>query len=242
MIDALCELYGGNEEMTRAIYEEHLTNELFQRFQSTDELLSEKNVSQTIREINRCYDELVLTNCIIDERIFLENEIQLSDQINSLNENRNKKSVGNRTPLTANQHLSSLIDTSPSDQGLTPISQARLLLEQLHAIIGQQQTGQPSHNLEQIIGQQAFLGKRQSVGVPPPPPLTSLSLARRPSATTRAMATDLLQRIRTHANQSNVAALVLLSVVRRDPFEFFATTISTGLETLLSSSGEDLSH
>ena len=175
MIDALCELYGGNEEMTRAIYEEHLTNELFQRFQSTDELLNEKNVSQTIREINRCYDELVLTNCIIDERIFLENEIQLSDQINSLNENRNKKSVGNRTPLTANQHLTSLIDTSPSDQGLTPISQARLLLEQLHAIIGQQQTGQPSHNLEQIIGQQAFLGKRQSVGVPPPPHF-SLSL------------------------------------------------------------------
>ncbi|CAF1298359.1 unnamed protein product, partial [Rotaria sp. Silwood1] len=32
-----------------------------------------------IRDINRQYDEIVLTNCIIDERTFLENKFQLND-------------------------------------------------------------------------------------------------------------------------------------------------------------------
>jgi hypothetical protein len=140
--------------MCRTIYFEHLTNELFNRFVNSEELLNEKNCFETIRDINRFYDEIVLTNCIIDERIFLENKIQLNDFLKELNENRYSKSIDNRTPLTANQHFTNI--HQQSNFNLTPISQANHLINILYQIIGQQQL-KPSNSLIQIIGQQTFL-------------------------------------------------------------------------------------
>ncbi|CAF1479082.1 unnamed protein product [Rotaria sp. Silwood1] len=96
---------------------------------------------KTIRDINRQYDEIVLTNSIIDERIFLENKFQLNDLCNSLNEYRYSKSSQNLTPLTANQHITSNdYQTISFNQYLTSIYQANLLIKLLYSIVQQQQT------------------------------------------------------------------------------------------------------
>ncbi len=148
-------MYSCSSSMTRVIYCEHLKNGLFKRFNNNDDLLNDLNYFETIRIINNEYDEIVLTNCIIDERIFLENKSQLNDLLNSLNENRNCKSLENRTPLTADQHLRFIQDEYHLN--LTPISQANQLIRILYSIIQQQQS-KPTNNLIQIIGQQPFLG------------------------------------------------------------------------------------
>jgi len=142
--------------MSRSIYEDYFKNELLNRFHLNGEhLLDENNYLLTIRQINREYDEIVLTNCIIDERIFLENKTELNDLLNSLNENRNCKSSTHKTPLTANQHLTFVNQqTNPS---LTPISQSNHLIEILFSIIEQQQTN-PHEILLTFIGEQHFLG------------------------------------------------------------------------------------
>ena len=158
IIDTLCEIYSCSSEMCRSIYDQHLKNELFKRFNKSEDLLNENNYIETIRDINRQYDEIVLTNCIIDERIFLESKLQLNDVLNTLNENRTCKSYEDRTPLTADQHLT-IIDSQSSgfNQNLTPISQANQLIKLLNSIVGQQQT-KPTNNLQSIIGQQTFIG------------------------------------------------------------------------------------
>jgi len=138
------------------IYEEHLKNILLKRFNNNiDDLLNFDNYLSTIRLINNEYSEIVLTNCIIDERIFFENKTELNDLLNSLNENRNSKTLENKTPLTANQHFTFI--SNDSILNLTPISQANQLIQLLYSIIQQQQT-KPTPNLIQIIGQQPFLG------------------------------------------------------------------------------------
>ncbi|CAF1532567.1 unnamed protein product, partial [Rotaria sp. Silwood1] len=64
--------------MCRSIIEQHLKNDLFKRLDKKKEnFLNEFNYFETIRDINRQYDEIVLTNYIIDERIFLENKSQI---------------------------------------------------------------------------------------------------------------------------------------------------------------------
>ncbi|CAF1369439.1 unnamed protein product [Rotaria sp. Silwood1] len=99
-------MYCCSSDMCRSIIEQHLKNDLFKRFdKKKEDFLYEFNYLETIRDINRQYDEIVLTNCIIDERIFLENKFQLNDLCNSLNEYRYSKSSQNLTSLTANQHI-----------------------------------------------------------------------------------------------------------------------------------------
>jgi hypothetical protein len=148
-------MYSCSSDIIRVIYEEHLKNALFKRFNNNDDLLSGDKYIETIRLINNEYSEIVLTNCIIDERIFLENKNKLNDLLNPLNENRNCKSLENRTPLTADQHLTFI--QNECHQSLTPISQANQLIQILYSIVQQQQT-KPNNNLIQFIGQQPFLG------------------------------------------------------------------------------------
>ncbi|CAM4796398.1 unnamed protein product [Rotaria magnacalcarata] len=158
IIDKLCEKYSCSSEMCRTIIEEHLKSDLIKCINKSENFLNENNYLETIRDINRQYDEIVLTNCIIDERIFLENQNQLNDLLSNLNENRYSKSYQNRTPITASQHLASNdYQTNNSNQFLTPISQANQLIKVLFEIIKDQQSTKPSNNLRFIIGQQTFL-------------------------------------------------------------------------------------
>jgi hypothetical protein len=165
LIEELCVVYSGVADATRSIYEQHLRSELFDRFHWSNrfDLLNESNFASTIREMNRLYDEIVLTRCVIDDRMFLsagEND-HLTDLVHSLNENRNRSSTANRTPLTANAHFalvpSACEHTSNPILGLTPISQAKKLIEHLTRIVGQQQLI-PSEHLRQLIPRQPFLG------------------------------------------------------------------------------------
>ncbi|CAF1446215.1 unnamed protein product [Rotaria sp. Silwood1] len=123
--------------MCRSIIEQHLKNDLFKRLDKKKEnFLNEFNYLETIRDINRQYDEIVLTNCIIDERIFLENKFQLNDLCNSLNENQYSKSSQNLISLTANQHITSNdYQTISFNQYLTSISQANQLIKLLYSIV-----------------------------------------------------------------------------------------------------------
>ncbi|CAF1071702.1 unnamed protein product [Rotaria sordida] len=152
ILDKLCLKYSCSSDICRSIIEQHFKNDLFKIVDKKEDFLSELNYLETIRDINRQYDEIVLTNCIIDERIFLEKNSQLNDLCNSLNENRYSKSSQNRTPLTANQHIKS----NDLNQYLTPISQANQLIQLLYSIVQQQQT-KPTNNLIYIIGQQTYL-------------------------------------------------------------------------------------
>jgi hypothetical protein len=157
--------------MAVAIYEEHFRSELFvNRFDVFEQQpINDDQLTKIIRELNRSYDELVLTNCIIDERIFLDQGEQLNDWCNAFNENRNEKAFVHRTPLTANEHLQ--IFCQPCDElpaakishGLTPISQAKQLIDQLHSIIGHEQTGKPSKVLEDLLREQTFLGEESTL-------------------------------------------------------------------------------
>ncbi|CAF1183591.1 unnamed protein product [Rotaria sordida] len=99
-------MYCCSSDTCRAIIEQHLKNDLLKRLDKKD-FLNEFNYLETIRDINHQYDEIVLTNSIIDKRIFLEKKSQLNDLCNSLNENLYSKSSENRTPLTADQHFTS---------------------------------------------------------------------------------------------------------------------------------------
>ncbi|CAF1320816.1 unnamed protein product [Rotaria sp. Silwood1] len=77
IIDKLCMMYCCSSNTCRSIIEQHLKNDLFKRLDKKKEnFLNEFNYLETIRDINRQYDEIVLTNCIIDERIFLGNKFQ----------------------------------------------------------------------------------------------------------------------------------------------------------------------
>jgi hypothetical protein len=156
IIDKLCSMFNGTSSICHTIYEEYLKENILNKLNNKVELLNEKNYLSTIREINRLYDEIVLTNCIIDERIYLNSQNKLNDLLNPLNENRNEKNVQNLTPLTANQHLT--FQSNDFIQGLTPISQANQLIEHLYFIIGQQQQLKPNENIKNIIGEQSFIG------------------------------------------------------------------------------------
>ncbi|CAF5056487.1 unnamed protein product [Rotaria sp. Silwood1] len=150
-------MYNCSSDICQTIIEQHFKNDLLKRLNKKDDFLNELNYIDTIRDINRQYDEFVLTNCIIDERIFLENNLKLNDLLNCLNENRYSKSYQNRTPLTANKHFTSNDNQSISfNQYLTPISQANQLIQLLYSIV-QQQSNKPNTNLISIIGQQTFL-------------------------------------------------------------------------------------
>ncbi|CAF1485084.1 unnamed protein product [Rotaria sp. Silwood1] len=73
-------MYCCSSDMCRLIIEQHLKNDLFKRLdKKKEDFLNEFNYLETIRDINRQYDEIVLTNCIIDERTSLENKSQLND-------------------------------------------------------------------------------------------------------------------------------------------------------------------
>ncbi|CAF4006793.1 unnamed protein product, partial [Rotaria sp. Silwood1] len=78
--------------MRRSIIEQHLKMIYLNVLIKQEDFLNKFNYLETIRDINRQYDEIVLTNCVIDERIFLENKFQLNDLWNSLNEYRYSKS------------------------------------------------------------------------------------------------------------------------------------------------------
>ncbi|CAF1323688.1 unnamed protein product, partial [Rotaria sp. Silwood1] len=138
IIDKLCMVYCCSSDMCRLIIEQHLKNDLFKRLDKKKKIffLNEFNYLETIRDINRQYDEIVLTNCIIDERIFLENKFQLNDLCNSLNENQYSKSSQNLTSSTANQHITSNgYETISFNQYLTFISQANQLIKLLYSIV-----------------------------------------------------------------------------------------------------------
>lgn len=154
IIEKLSKIYSCSSSMIRVIYQEHLKNVILKKLNKKDILLDEQNSIETIRLINNSYDEIVLTSCIIDERIFLENKNQLNDLLNSLNENRNCKTLQNKTPLTANQHLTFI--SNEINPTLTPISQSNQLIEILLNITQQQQT-KPTDYIQQIIGQQTFI-------------------------------------------------------------------------------------
>lgn len=154
LIDKLCEIYSCSSSLTRVICDEYLKNNIFKKLNKDKILLDDENYLETIRIINNEYDEIVLTSCIIDERIFLENKNELNDLLNSLNENRNSKTIENRTPLTADQHLTFL--SNEININLTPISQANHLIKILLNLIENQQT-KPNRNLIDIIGEQPFL-------------------------------------------------------------------------------------
>jgi retinoblastoma-like protein 1 len=152
IIDRLSNICNCSSSMLNVIYEEYFKNGLFKEINLNEiSLLNEKTCFEMINKMNNEYDEIVLRNCIIDERIFLENKNQLNDLLNSFNENRNQKTIDNRTPLTANQHL-----TFISNEILTPISQANQLIHLLNLIIQNQDT-KPTDNLSFLIGQQPFL-------------------------------------------------------------------------------------
>ncbi|CAF3941893.1 unnamed protein product, partial [Rotaria sp. Silwood1] len=157
IIDKLCMMYCCSSDMRRSIIEQHLKMIYLNVLIKQEDFLNKFNYLETIRDINRQYDEIVLTNCVIDERIFLENKFQLNDLCNSLNEYRYSKSSQNLTPLTANQHITSNdYQTISFNQYLTPISQANQLIKLLYSIVQQQKT-KPTNNLISIIGQQTFL-------------------------------------------------------------------------------------
>ncbi|CAF4086119.1 unnamed protein product [Rotaria sp. Silwood1] len=130
-------MYCCSSDMCRLIIEQHLKNDLFKRLdKKKEDFLNEFNYLETIRDINRQYDEIVLTNCIIDERTSLENKSQLND--------------------LSNQYLTFI---SQANQYLTFISQANQLIKLLYSIVQQQQQTKPTNNLISIIGQQIFFIK-----------------------------------------------------------------------------------
>ncbi|CAF1047479.1 unnamed protein product [Adineta ricciae] len=147
LIEIFSEKYSCSFEIIETIYFEHLEKDLIE--------MKNLNLFEMRNFITKKYDEIILTNCIIDERIFLENQNFFSDFLNSLNENRNSKTHLNKTPLTANQHFLSF-NSNEKQQNLTPISQANQLIDILFQI-SKNQTTKPSKNLLILIGQQRFL-------------------------------------------------------------------------------------
>lgn len=159
VIELLCSNYGANFELSSSIYQEHFRGESFKEYLKEIEI-SRPNVFKLIREIDRSYDEIVLRNCIIDERIFLDRSRsnRMSDVCSSLNENRNQTSFDDRTPLTANQHFISADETTNSSRGLTPISQYNLLIQQLDAIINSKDRETTSSSIDEILQEKSFIG------------------------------------------------------------------------------------
>ncbi|CAF5112838.1 unnamed protein product, partial [Rotaria sp. Silwood1] len=71
IIDKLCMMYCCSSDMRRSIIEQHLKMIYLNVLIKQEDFLNKFNYLETIRDINRQYDEIVLTNCVIDERIFL---------------------------------------------------------------------------------------------------------------------------------------------------------------------------
>lgn len=143
--------FNSSNEMINVIYEEYLENGLFKSKSMTN--LCEREIIELLNEMNNEYDEIILTNCLIDERIFFEKKSQLNDLLNSFNENRNQKSEQMKTPLTANQHLT--ISSNETNSILTPISQANQLIVFLNQLLIDH-PGKVTNQLIQFIGQQPF--------------------------------------------------------------------------------------
>ena len=148
LIDQFSVKLNSSSEMINVIYEEYIKNGLFKNREMTN--MSEKGMIDLLNELNNEYDEIILTNCLIDERIFFEKKSQLNDLLNSFNENRNQKSEQMKTPLTANLHL-----TMSSNSMLTPISQANQLILFLNQLL-KDHPGKPTNQLMNFIGQQPF--------------------------------------------------------------------------------------
>lgn len=157
----LCQSISGNEEVATTIYEEYFIKDSFWRNLREKMLIfneKENYFADFYREINRSYDEIVLRNCFIDERIFLEKSSELIDSFNSFNENRSQIHLENKTPLTAEKHFLPSSSSSSSNQHLTPISQTNLLIQQLLHFIGTEQQPSPSSTLSQLLQSQSYLG------------------------------------------------------------------------------------
>ena len=154
VIEHLCRVFNGREDIATNIFEEHFPKDLFSMTTTTN---PSENLCRYIRHIDRCYDEIILRECLIDERIFFDGSNQFVDLLDSFNENRNQKTSLQRTPLTAEQFLLPPSSSSPILQGLTPISQTKQFIEQLFNIIGEQQQSKPSQIILDLL-QQTYLG------------------------------------------------------------------------------------
>ena len=153
IIDQLTLKLNCSSEMLNVICEEYFQNGLFK-----DKNLifkNEKDLIDLLNQFHNQYDEIILRNCLIDERIFLEKKSQLNDLLNQFNENRNQKSEQMKTPLTANQHFISP-SSSTNNLILTPISQANQLISFLNQLLIDH-PGKPTNDLIQFIGEQPFL-------------------------------------------------------------------------------------
>ena len=149
LINEFSETNNCSLSMLNCLIEEHIKKVLFERIDLSE--IDENKYFEIIRQINNQYDEIVLTNCFIDQRIFIENSSKFVDFLDQLNENRNQKLIQNKTPLTAQQHLTFFNSNSSQQQYLTPISQANQLIQLLTSIVSK------SSNLLQYVGQQTYI-------------------------------------------------------------------------------------
>ncbi|CAF1071670.1 unnamed protein product, partial [Didymodactylos carnosus] len=166
VIDELCSRYSGRAEDCRTIYEHYLKTYL-KRLLIKSRLKGDmttytsllhpiEHFQANLREINRYYDEIVLTRCVIDERIFFTTDqngsglTPLYDLVTSLNENRT--CLKPKTPLTNRSRYVLGIDGYA-----TPISIANQMLAHIAQIIGNLISAEPSTNLQQIIKNQVHL-------------------------------------------------------------------------------------
>ncbi|CAF0988009.1 unnamed protein product [Didymodactylos carnosus] len=166
IIEELCSHYSGRVEDCRTISEHYLKTYLKRllikgRLKGdldtyTSLLHPIEHFQINLREINRSYDEIVLTRCVIDERIFLTSTndqaglTPLYDLVTSLNENRT--CLKPKTPLTNRSRYVLGINGHS-----TPISIANQMLSHIAQIIGNLTNAEPSTNLKQIIKNQIHL-------------------------------------------------------------------------------------
>lgn len=141
-----------SSDMLNVICEEYFRLGLFKERKLI--FTNEKQFIDLLNQLNQQYDEIILRNCLIDERIFFEKKSQFNDLLNSFNENRNDKSQQIQTPLSANEHLTRISTTI--NPMLTPISQANQLITFLNRLIHHHE-GKISQQFLELIGQQTFV-------------------------------------------------------------------------------------
>lgn len=174
ILSFLCHEYHLNEEICLSIYEEHFLGETFWKtlMEKTSSKSTETNrdrneyLDDLSKEINRCYDEIVLTNCFLDERIFLNRSKQFIDDLSIFNENSSQISIENKTPLTAEQHFLSSSSTHRSPPSinpntLTPLSQRKHFIDEFNILIDS--TSDPMETIENLLRNRTYIGEFSSL-------------------------------------------------------------------------------
>jgi len=168
ILSLLCHEYDLNEEICLSIYEEHYLGETFWKnlllksSSKSKENHRDRNefLDDLSKEINRCYDEIVLTNCFLDERIFLNQSNRLIDDLSIFNENSSQISIENKTPLTAEQHFLCSSPTTnrsplpPVSHNLTPLSLRKHFIDEFMFLI--ESKSDPMKTIENLLQNQKY--------------------------------------------------------------------------------------